>query len=63
VAGIYTGDAHTAQGSLHIEAAGGATNLYIHPVSYSTNAFESPIYYGYHAGYFFTRPTSDSRVI
>jgi hypothetical protein len=55
VAGAYTGDAHTAQTSLCIQAAAWATNLYINPVSYSTEAFQSPIYYGYHAGYFFTR--------
>jgi hypothetical protein len=55
VAGIYLGDAHTASSSLSIQVPATTTNLLITPVSYATNAFEAPLYYGYHAGYFWKR--------
>ncbi len=55
VAGIYFGDAHTASSSLSMQTPATATNLLITPVSYATHAFQAPLYYGYHAGYFFRR--------
>jgi lipid A oxidase len=52
-AAAYFGGARTAQTALRVQAQG--TDLRIHPISYRANSFQSPIYYGYRAGYFFTR--------
>jgi hypothetical protein len=53
VAAAYIGGAHTFQTSLRIESL--QADLLIHPVSYAAKPFQSPIYYGYRADYFFTR--------
>ena len=50
----YFGGAHTAQASLQLQAPHASTNLSIQPVSYQTKPFQSPLYYGYRAGYFFS---------
>lgn len=51
----YFGGAHTSGTSLTIQAPEIATNVVIHPVSYATKPFQSPVYYGYRAGYYFNR--------
>jgi hypothetical protein len=55
VAAAYLGGARTAQTYLNIQSLEAATSLQIRPVSYSDKPFQPAIYYGYRAGYFFTR--------
>lgn len=55
ILGAYIGGAHTNQSSLHIQAPETATDLDIAPVFYKTKPFQSPVYYGYRAGYFLGR--------
>lgn len=50
----YLGGAHTARTSLRLHAPELSTNLLLQPISYQTKPFQSPLYYGYRAGYFFT---------
>jgi lipid A oxidase len=50
----YFGGAHTAQTSLQLQAPQSSTNLLLRPVAYQAKPFQSPVYYGYRAGYFFT---------
>jgi lipid A oxidase len=50
----YLGNARTAPASLRVKAPQLATNLLLQPISYQTKPFQSPLYYGYRAGYFFT---------
>lgn len=51
----YLGGAHTNQTSLQLQIPSSATGLSVHPISYADKPFESPLYYGYRAGYFFSR--------
>jgi len=51
----YLGGAHTVPTSLRLQAPQGNSDLLLQPVSYQTKPFQSPVYYGYRAGYFFTR--------
>ena len=51
----YVGGAHTAQTSLQLRMPQSGTNLLFEPISYEGRSFQSPLYYGYRAGYFFTR--------
>ena len=51
----YLGGAHTAQSSLRLQAAQLQTDLLLQPISYQTKPFQSPLYYGYRVGYFFSR--------
>jgi hypothetical protein len=51
----YLGGAHADQTSLQIQMPGSATSLLIHPISYADRPFQSPLYYGYRAGYYFNR--------
>jgi lipid A oxidase len=50
----YLGGAHTARTSLRLQAPQRSTDLLVQPVDYQTKPFQSPLYYGYRAGYFFT---------
>lgn len=54
VAAAYLGGAHTGQTSLHLQIPDSVTNLMIHPISYADKPFQSPLYYGYRGGYFFS---------
>ena len=51
----YLGGAHTAPTSLRLQSPQLLTDLRLEPVSYQTKPFESPLYYGYRVGHFFSR--------
>jgi len=55
VVAAYLGAAHTAQTSLQFQVPDESTNLTLHPISYADKPFTPAIYYGYRAGYFFSR--------
>jgi hypothetical protein len=55
IVAAYLGGAHTDQTSLQVQMPGSATSLLIHPISYADRPFQSPLYYGYRAGYYFNR--------
>jgi hypothetical protein len=55
IAAMYTGGAHTYQSTLALQIPELAASLTLHPVSYAAEPFQSPIYYGYRAGYCFSR--------
>ena len=54
-AAAWLGGAHTNDTSLGLQIPALSTNLALHPISYATRPFHSPIYYGYGAGWFFSR--------
>ena len=51
----YLGGAWTHDSFLHIDRPQAATSLRLDGVSFEGRSFESPIYYGYRLGYFWTR--------
>lgn len=55
VVAAYLGAAHTAQTSLHFQVPDESTDLTLRPISYADKPFTPAIYYGYRAGYFFSR--------
>jgi hypothetical protein len=55
VVAAYLGGAHTAQTSLQFQVRDESTNLTLHPISYADKPFTPAIYYGYRAGFFFSR--------
>lgn len=55
VLAAYLGGAHTAQTQLQFQVPDEATNLTLRPISYADKPFTPAIYYGYRAGYFFSR--------
>jgi hypothetical protein len=53
IAGAYIGEAHTLNSGLTIRQPALATDISFHDISYRGESFQTPLYYGVRAGYFF----------
>ncbi len=53
--GGYIGAAHTQNSSLILNQPATASSIVFHAIQYEGNSFQSPLYYGFRGGQFFTR--------